>query len=173
MNKLIKFLLLLCQIGGGAIGLILVMDNLFSPDQKALIIHMVFGLIFVFGIVAGVTLLRKPGLGLKLSMIFQAIQIPIIISPAIAYRMFSGATFFIYGGQGGYGAYLHLGGRYFFWFNGGQSWLVGINFIALGFFIFLLSQKKLLTSTVKPVEIDQPVSVQEPVTTGVPGWRMS
>jgi len=155
MNKWIKWLLLLFQIGGGAFGLALVAKQLLSTEQTgiSLILHIVFTLVFLFGIAAGVALVKKPNLGLLMSLVYQGIQIPIIISPVVAYRMFSGATFFVYGGQTGFGAYLFFGGHYLFWLNGSEPWLVGINFIALALFIFLFRERMFEEA---PIEVDEP-----------------
>lgn len=174
MNKWVKNLLLLFEIGGGLFSLGLIAHVLLSVEQAAssVLINLAFALVFIFGIAAGVTLITKPRLGLLLSIIFQAIQIPIITTSAVAYSMFSGATFHAYFGQRGFGTYLFFGGRYYFWLNSGEPWLVGVNFIALFFFICLLKEKFSETVMVQTIEVELPLT-EESGLSSQPSWRTS
>ena len=142
MNRWLRNLVLLLQIGGGLWGVGLVGRLFLAEDltQIAMIIHGAFILVFLFGILAGVALIKKPILGLVLSVIYQGIQIPIIILPAVAYTMFSGATWNVYWHETGWGTNLFFGGRFYFYINGGQPWCAGVNILALALFLLLIRE---------------------------------
>ena len=142
MNTWLKGLVLLLQIGGGLWGLGLIGRSFLAEDltKIAVIFHGTFIVVFVFGILAGVALIKKPRLGLALSLIYQAIQIPIIISPVVAYTMFSGATFNVYWHKTGWGTNLLFGGRYYFYINSAEPWCAGVNILALVLFVLLIRE---------------------------------
>ena len=149
MNRWILWLLVALQGGGGGFGLFMVSKQLMTTAQnmESLIIHMSFAVVFLFGIAASVALINKPGLGKVMSLIYQGIQIPIIVTASVAYRMFSGATFFIYGGKGNFGFNFHFGGRYLFGVGGSSPYFYGVNVLAVCLFIYLL--KEIIFGTVK------------------------
>ena len=142
MNRWLKGLVLLLQIGGGVCGFFLIGRSLLAGDvtRAAMIIHAAFMIIFAFGILAGVALMRKPKLGLILSVIYQGIQIPIIILPAAAFTMFSGASFNVYWHEAGWGTNLLFGGKYYFYINSGEPWCAGVNVLALILFVLLIRE---------------------------------
>jgi len=174
MNKWVKRLLPASQIGGGLVGLSMVTQVLRHVEQTtgSLIVHMAFCAVFAFGIAAGILLITKPRLGLYLSLIFQFIQIPILTTSAVAYRMFSGATFHAYVGQEKFGTYLHFGAGYSFWLKPADSWMVGINFVALFFFIYLIRQLWLPAPVVQDSQIEEPQCAPAEVE-GRLNWRTS
>jgi len=145
MNKSLKTILLIIQIGGGLLGLGLIGRSILTEQitQTAVIIHIAFSLVFLFGIIAGVTLASKPKLGLRLSAVFQAIQIPVLIAPMAAYALFSGACLNLYRHGTGYGFNFLFGSRYYFSIHNNESWLVGVNVIALVLFILLVREIRL------------------------------
>jgi hypothetical protein len=177
MNKWVKRALTALQIGGGLVGLGIITQVLRHVEQTpaSLIIHACFAALFAFGIAAGVLLIIKPRLGAYLSLVFQFIQIPIITTSAAAYAMFSGATFHIYAGPAEFGTYLHLGGQYRFWLNPDGPWLVGVNFIALFFFIYLVRHLWLDRT---PAQTPQDSRFEAPIAEAPPAegrldWRTS
>ena len=105
-----------------------------------MIIYIAFIFIFLFGIFAGIALIRKPKLGLWLSAVFQAMQIPIVIMPAAAYVLASGACLNLYRHAMGFGFNFLFGSRYYFSIHSAESWMVGINVLALVLFILLVRE---------------------------------
>ena len=77
MNKWLRAFLLLLQIGGGVLGFVIIGRVLLAGNQTPVTVmfNAAFLVVFAFGILAGVALIKKPGLGLVLSLIFQGIQI--------------------------------------------------------------------------------------------------
>ena len=148
MNKLLKIIVSLVQIGGGLFGLGLIGRCFlrYHPTQTAIIFHIIFILVFSFGITAGLVLIIKPGLGLVLSAIFQAIQIPVVTGPSVVYILFSGACFNVYKHASGWGFKFLIGSHYSLYFNSGQPWLMGINIFALVLFILLIMEMRFLRS---------------------------
>jgi len=142
MNKLLKTTVILFQIGGGLLGLVLIGRAILTEQltQSLVLVHVGFFFIFSFGIVAGVALIKKPVLGLFLSAIFQAIQVPTILTSTISYNMFSGAIFCMYWHESGWGSNFYLGSRYYFNLNSGTTCLFGINIIALILFVLLIRE---------------------------------
>ena len=151
MNKLLKSVVLLAQIGGGLVGLGLIGRAFLTeqPNKITMIIHAAFILVFSFGIVAGVVLIKKPKLGLLLSAAFQAMQIPLAIGPTVSYALFSGACFNVYKHATGWGFSFLFGSRYYFCLNGGEPWLAGINIVALVLFILLVRESWLQAADAK------------------------
>ncbi len=145
MNKWLRAFLLLLQIGGGALGLFIIGRVLFEAGQTPVTVmyNAAFLLVFVFGILAGVALITRPGLGLVSSLIFQGIQIPLFASPAVSYNMFSGGFFNVYWHENGWGAdFAFLASRFYFYLNPGDSLFVGINILALVLFLLLIREMR-------------------------------
>jgi hypothetical protein len=169
MNKWLKVLLVVLQIGGGLLGLGLIGRSLWAGDFTSitLIIHGAFAILFVFGILAGVALITKPMLGLVMSLIFQGIQIPIIVSPVIAYNLLSGALFSIYWHETGWGSnWGILASRYYFSINSGEPWYLGINILALVLFVLLIREIWLEAAAAKIPDSEIPQILSRPVVTG-------
>jgi hypothetical protein len=143
MNKWLKIVLLLFQIGGGLLGIVLVGRVFLGGSMSAVevIIYTAFAIVFGFGILAGVVLISKPGLGLKLSLIFQSIQIPIIITPVVSYILYTGGFLSVYRSETGWGAdFAFLGSRFYFYLYRGEPWCVGVNIVALALFVVLVRE---------------------------------
>jgi hypothetical protein len=142
MNKSLRTIVLIIQICGGLVGLGLIGRSILTEQttQSTAIGHVVFILVFTFGIVAGLALIMRPKLGLWLSAVFQAMQIPILIGPTAAYALFSGACFNLYRHATGFGFNFLFGSRYYFAVQSGEPWMVGINALALVLFILLIRE---------------------------------
>jgi hypothetical protein len=159
MNKNLKRAVLLLQIVGGLAGLA-VIAKAFLTEQVwpiTAIFHIAFIFVFLFGIIAGIVLIKKERLGMLLSAIFQAIQIPIISGPAISYVLFSGASLNLFWHTTGWGFNFLFGSRYYCYFNSGEHWLIGVNFVALIFFILLIREISFASIVAKLVESQPPV----------------
>ena len=142
MNRFLKIIVSLIQIGGGLVGIGLIGRSLLTeklPDSTA-IIHIAFICVFLFGILAGLALIKKPKLGLLMSTLFQAMQIPIFIGSTAAYSLFSGACFNLYRHKTGFGFNFLFGSRYYFSIGSSESSLVGANILALVLFILLVRE---------------------------------
>jgi len=142
MNKSLRTIVLVIQICGGLVGLGLIGRSMLTEQttQSIAIGQVVFVLVFTFGIVAGLALIMRPKLGLWLSAVFQAMQIPILIGPTAAYALFSGACFNLYRHATGFGFNFLFGSRYYFAIQSGEPWMVGINALALVLFILLIRE---------------------------------
>ena len=145
MNKSLKIILLILQIGGGLLGLGLIGQSLMTKQLTftTVIIHIAFVFVFLFGIAAGAALLRKRKLGLWLSAVFQAMQIPVITTSLESYTLFSGACFNLYRHSSGFGFHVLVGSRYYFSIHNAESWMAGINFLAFVLFILLVREIRL------------------------------
>jgi hypothetical protein len=139
MNKLVRVLVLVFQVVGGVIGLGIILRALLTTNvtRTTMIIHFCFAMVFVYGILSGVLLVTRPKLGLFLSELYQAIQIPIVASPAIAYNLFSGAMFGVQVHGSGFSTNVLFGSRYFFYLNPGQPWCIGVNLLAVALLVVL------------------------------------
>ena len=165
MNRFLKIIVSLIQIGGGLVGIGLIGRSLLTeklPDSTA-IIHIAFICVFLFGILAGLALIKKPKLGLLMSTLFQAMQIPIFQGSMAAYSLFSGACFNLYRHKTGFGFNFLFGSRYYFSIHNGESWMVGINAIALVLFILLVREirfRSVFANISKPEPSDMQKSQQ-------------
>lgn len=146
MDKKLKMAVALLQIVGGLVGLGIIGRAFLSGDVPliTMVIHLGFVFIFAYGIIAGLVLIKMERLGMILSMIFQAIQIPIIMGPSLSYSMFSGACFNIYKHAMGWGFNFNFGSSYVFHVNSGEPGLMGINIVAVVLLILLIKEFRLL-----------------------------
>jgi len=172
MNKLLKTFLVLFQIGGGLLGIgvigrVLLAGNLTSI---AVIINATFVIVFAFGILAGVALIKKPRLGLILSLIFQGMQIPILMTPAVSYILSSGAFLNVYWHETGWGTkFALLGSRFYFYLNSGEPRCVGVNLVALALFVLLIREIWLKAKTIKISKSEFPPISDQPLLSS--NWR--
>jgi hypothetical protein len=139
MNRLLKIIVSLIQIGGGLVGINLIGQSLVSNrlTNSTVIINIVFIVVFLFGILAGAALLLNSKSGLLMSALFQAIQIPIYKGSMLAYSLFSGACLKIYWHKAGYGFNFMFGSSYHFSIDKSNTWMMGVNILAL-VLLFLL-----------------------------------
>ncbi len=154
MNKYLKITVILLQVVGGLLGIALICGNFLSGQLTSIgvIFNFAFVLVFAFGIMAGVVLIKKEKLGILLSIIFQAMQIPIFIGSKLSYVMFTGACFNIYKHATGYGFDFYFGSRYYFYINSGEPWLIGINIVALVLFVLLIRESMFGAASAKRIE---------------------
>ena len=181
MNKWLRTVLLLLQIGGGVLGFVIIGRVLWETDQTraTVMYNAAFLVVFAFGILAGVALITRPGLGIVLSLIFQGIQIPLFASPAVYYKMFSGTFFNVYWHANGWGTdFAFLTSGFHFYLNGQQSLFFGVNILALVLFVLLLREMwwyvaKLRSRSLKFADSPvQPAMAQgAPSAEGPPSWR--
>lgn len=183
MNKWLRAFLLLLQIGGGALGVVIIGRVLLQANQTpaTVMFNAAFLVVFAFGILAGVALIKKPGSGLVMSLIFQGIQIPLFASPAVSYNMFSGGFFRVYWHENGWGAdFAFLASRFYFYLNGGESLFVGVNILALVLFVLLIREMwwhaaVMRTGRFKFADMPNQPAVDHgsPSAGGLPSWRGS
>lgn len=143
MNKWLKIFLLIGQIGGGLLGFYVIGRVFLAGDLTPIevMISATFAILFAFGILAGVALITKPRLGLILSLIFQGIQIPIIITPVVSYILSSGVYVnFLWHETGWKAEYALLGSRFYFYLNSGVPRCTGVNIAALVLFVCLVRE---------------------------------
>lgn len=183
MNKWLRAFLLLLQIGGGVLGFLIIGRVLLEAGQTPVTVmyNAAFLVVFAFGILAGVALITRPGLGLVMSLIFQGIQIPLFASPAVSYNMFSGGFFNVYWYDNGWGTdFTFLASRFYFYLNGGESLFLGVNILALILFLLLIREMRWQAATVRTRTFGfsdmpgQPVMDHSSPSAGGPGsWRGS
>lgn len=162
MNKWLKIILLIVQIGGGLLGFYVIgrvfLTGKMTPIQ--VLICATFAILFAFGILAGIALITKPRLGLILSLIFQAIQIPVIITPVVSFILSSGVYVNIFRHETGWGTkFALMGSRFYFYLNSGESQSIGVNIVAL--FLFFCLIREILFKTM-PVKASKPESSNIP-----------
>ncbi len=183
MNKWLRAFLLLLQIGGGALGVVIIGRVLLQGNQTQVTVmyNAAFIVVFAFGILAGVALIKRPGLGLVLSLIFQGIQIPLFASPVVSYNMFSGGFINVYCYENGWGTdFAILASRFYFYLNGAESLFVGVNILALILFLLLIREMRWHAAAVRtrrfgfPDMPGQPAMSHGSLSAGGPGsWRGS
>lgn len=144
MHAWIRRLIAILEIGGGFMGFVLMLLSRQWNINKPVydwILFIFFIFVFLFGIVSGLALLEKPQLGSALSAAYQALQIPVISSPLLTYELFSGLQLGFGWSKGRYVFLYGFGARSIlvFW-KRTAPWLIGVNTLALFFFIYLLIQ---------------------------------
>lgn len=152
MSKWLKGCLVLFQIGGGLLGIGLVGRVLLGGNMApiAKIVNFVFIVVFAFGILAGAAIIKKPKLGLVLSLIFQGIQIPVYLTPGLSYVLSSGAFIHVFRHENGWGTkFALLGSRYYFYINGGDPRCVGFNIVALALCVLVIRELWFKTEVVR------------------------
>lgn len=142
------------QFGGGLVGLGLIGWSFYKGQlaQTTQIIHGIFAFVFLFGVIASLTLIIKPRLGLVLSAMFQTVQIPLFIKSGIVYSLSSGVCFNLYKNSGGWGFNYLFGSHYSLNLNSVQPWLAGINVVALVLFVFLVKEILMPQPVTRPSE---------------------
>ncbi len=143
MNKWLRAFLLLLQIGGGILGFVIIGRALWKTEQSQVTVmfNAAFLAVFAFGILAGIALIKKPVLGLVLSLIFQGIQIPLFASSAVSYNMFSGAFFNVYWYDSGWRTdFAFLASRFHLYLDDERSLFLGVNILALVLSAFLIRE---------------------------------
>lgn len=142
MNRVLKTIISLIQIGGGLMGISLIGQSLLSNrlTNSTVIINIAFIVVFLFSILAGAALLINSKSGLLMSAVLQAIQIPIYKGSMLAYSLFSGACLKIYWHKTGYGFNFMFGSSYHFSIGKSNTWMMGVNILALVLFFLLLKE---------------------------------
>jgi hypothetical protein len=86
-RRIIGALQIYAGIAGGILALRLILAGRQAPLE--LVLTLVFLAVFVLGLTAGLRLLERSG-GLRLSLWFQMLQIPSVVSPILVYRLTAG-----------------------------------------------------------------------------------
>ncbi len=142
MKKCLIYLLIVLQIGGGFLGAWTTVSRIMrttSTSNNVWVLNIPPILIFLFGIAAGLALVETRRLGLVLSAVYQTLQIPVLLSPLLCYKHYSGLLIGYAWSQGRAGPWMEFGSAFalqIFGFRG--SWLVGIKLLALALFVLLM-----------------------------------
>ncbi|HUU16910.1 MAG TPA: hypothetical protein VMW72_07170 [Sedimentisphaerales bacterium] len=158
MNKWIKYLLIVLEVGGGFTGI----STMFLLQQWntstyryfwwVFSIYVVF--LFLFGIVAGLALVERPQLGAALSAVYQAFQIPVVSSPLLTYEFYSGLQLGFGLAKGGLAFFVKYGARFALQLSmSAAPWSIGVNALALALFVYLLLQLLPKAKAVEPSSI--------------------
>ena len=135
-------MLIVLEIGGGFCGVNVAVSRILrntSTLESTWTSNIPVALVFVLGITAGLALVERSGLGVVLSAVYQALQVPTLWSSLLSYRFYSGLHIGIAWSQGRVRPWIEFGsffGLRLFGYKG--TWLVGINLLALVLFVFLL-----------------------------------
>ena len=144
MNRWIKYLLIILEVGGGFTGIsmmFLLQQWNTSMSIYAWIGSIFVGFMFLFGIVAGLALIDSPQLGTALSAVYQAIQIPFMSSPLLTYEFYSGLQLGFGLAKGGLAFFVKYGARFALQLSmSAAPWRIGVNVLALVLFVYLLLQ---------------------------------
>jgi len=155
MNRLIKYFLIVTEIGGGFMGLVFLLNK--NPMDEGVSLNLrifsaLFACLFVFGIAAGLALTEWPRRGMQMSLIYQILQIPIISSPIFTYVFFSGLRIFA-GFKEGSGFVLYeFGTSVAVYVMQKDPWSISINLLALVLSAYLLVKLRPKKKAIPPEE---------------------
>ncbi|MBU1113272.1 MAG: hypothetical protein KKH93_05305 [Candidatus Omnitrophica bacterium] len=146
MNKWIKRLLIVFEIGGGFTGFVIILSALFSSQMQLIyiLVSILFALFFLFGVFSGLCLIEDQKTGIKLSIVYQGIQIVKLSSPIVTYFFVSGFHLTPEIAFNRISIFFKLGAEFSFFILSKNPWSIGVNIVALGLFIYLLRIKKLI-----------------------------
>ena len=147
MNNNYRRALSILSIGGGYLGVVISLSNLWAVSGffTSLFVLCFVGL-YLFGIVSGTFLLESGSLkAIRLNYIYWMLQVPVLMSPILGYQFSSGLVLNIWlGSFDGFGWNISLGSSFrYSMFESYQPWLMGINIIALA---ITLSLRKIISS---------------------------
>ena len=142
MRKCIFYFLIVLEVGGGFLGTLTVIAK--TPWSKSMPAHIwIFAIhacfMFLLGIIAGLAFVEKPRLGIALSAVYQALQIPVMLSPLLSYKFIVGLLLGI-GLSNGKPVVLAESGASItvMLFKSANECLIGVNILALFLFLYLL-----------------------------------
>lgn len=140
MQIWLKRLLLVFEIGGGFLGLAMTAQNLFTSEAEKLVLTpgIGFGLLYLFGIIAGLVLAENERAGILLSLIYHALQVPVFASSYLTYSFSSGFCLNIWLGAESTGTNFYLGSHFAFYVLSEMPWSFGLNLFAVIVFMYLL-----------------------------------
>jgi hypothetical protein len=153
MNRWIKYLLIVLEVGGGFAGFSVLIVSLMNTGITASswIFPIISGAMFLFGIVAGLALIERPRFGAVMSAVYQAFQIPILSSPLLTYTLVSGLQIGIGWFKVRLALFFQFGARStLFIFRHNDPWIIGVNVSALALFVYLLLQLLPKTKATEP-----------------------
>lgn len=156
MNRWIRRLLLVAEIGGGFLGLALVLHTLMAKPVNTVtaVVSAIFSGLFLFGIIAGLALVERPALGLRLSAVYQALQVPVFASPLVTYLFMSGLMVgVVVRPQNGFpnlSANLYFGSQFQFFIHQSAPLQVGINLVPVALLIALRSTMRAIARPRRP-----------------------
>ena len=147
MGKYVLKVIAACEIVGAVIGGIIVYEMLrfaeVEPEQQPLFIVLVsvLGLATLLALVAGVLLWASRPAGLGLSLVVQALQVPLITSSGLKYKLMFGVGAWVCvepGEELSVRVPINFGAAEAIAINPDLPLLVGLNLVALSFFAVLL-----------------------------------
>jgi hypothetical protein len=142
MNKWVRRILVMLEVGGGFMGLSLMLVSLKSATDMpagAMIGFSLFTCLFLLGIISGLALADKSRIGIVLSAIYQTAQIPIVSSSSVSYKFFSGAQIGLQWWEAGPRITYDWGARSYLGWMHGDPLQIGINVLALSLLAYLLT----------------------------------
>jgi hypothetical protein len=153
VNSLQRRILGITSIGGGALGITVVVSNL---NQDSGILYWIFCLsfiaLYIWGCWCGILLIENSPTSLQLNRRFWFIQIPVFMSPILGYSFSSGAYFNVWTSLTHFrlGADWYLGSHFnYSLLQSDKPFLLGVNLLALGVFIYLSKKIRELQSSNK------------------------
>lgn len=141
MSKWIRRILLVLQIGGGFTGIaVLVLSGNFCSQApvSTRMVATVLSLLFSLGIIGGLALAEEKRAGVRLSAIYQLLQVPIVSSPLLTWRLMSGLELSVIWWKHEAVFNGRLGAHAVFTFRRPDPWGIGVNLLPLAIFVYLL-----------------------------------
>ena len=140
MSVLIQRLIGIVQVAGGFWGLFELAGHAFTVREPLWSALWLLGaLLFLLILIAGVWLLSGDARGSAWSQWLQLAQVPILGTPWLSYGWHAGAVAALGLGRGGHWSFGYrvpdIGWQLYF--GGGMHWFVGIDILALIFFLLL------------------------------------
>jgi len=145
MNIALRRVLGILDLGGSFLGLTLGLTSLLQQTTVAvLIVEIPFLALYCWGIWCGVQMLENSPRAVRTNMWFWAMQIPYLMSPIIGYLFTSGAFLFVtyQPGTSVTGFTARVGSQFQISLLQGQSFQIGINFLALAVCVVLIVNKR-------------------------------
>jgi hypothetical protein len=149
MNTWLIRLTVILQIGGSFLGIIASITNVVQTQYETGTIILTIPVIafLVFGIYSALLLIERNSRGLDYSIVFYFVQIPVLTSPLISFYIHAGAYFTLTLSIFRINFNYMLGSVWYISFlKHGESFSIGINLVAVLFFLLLDKSKNNLVS---------------------------
>jgi hypothetical protein len=161
MRKYIFYFLIVLEVGGGFMGICAIIFKTQwskSMPTSVWIFAIIAFFMFLIGIIAGLSFIERPRLGIALSALYQALQIPIFLSPLFSYKFIVGLLLGIGWTKGRFVMLIEPGASIKVTvFKSTVLSLIGVNILAVVLFAYLILQiRSKVKAVFPPRDNDQP-----------------
>lgn len=136
-NFIYRRVIAVIEIIGSVVGVITTLNTMISSGIYGLFFSVIMLGAYIYVGFAGWWLWKGYVKGYKASLIVQAAQIPVFVSPIITYQFVAGATLRLLAGTGGAGFYFHLGSMWDLNLLHDAGISIGINVVAIAGYIII------------------------------------